>query len=42
MTQSGHSLAERVRLLTAIANGPIADAPLDDLDPVLSGAVIKF
>jgi len=26
----------------SIANGPIADAPLDDLDLVLTGAVIKF
>ncbi len=25
-----------------VANGPIADAPLDDLDLVLTGAVIKF
>lgn len=26
----------------AVANGPIADAPLDDLDLVLTGAIIKF
>ena len=25
-----------------VANGAIADAPLDDLDLILSGAVIKF
>jgi len=25
-----------------VANGPIADAPLDDLDLLLTGAVIKF
>ena len=26
----------------AVANGPISDAPIDDLDLLLTGAVIKF
>jgi hypothetical protein len=26
----------------SVASGPIADAPIDDLDLVLTGAVIKF
>ncbi len=26
----------------AVANGPIADAPIDDLDLLMTGAMIKF
>ena len=30
------------QLQNGVATGPIADAPIDDLDLLLSGAVIRF